>query len=210
MLIKIGLFIANTYRELATELWLHILNSASQVPRGISWKAKFGLNCIFHITLVTIVALAHLFPFQCEIVMDVVWKGEAWWGSIPENSEQAFKASQQWHLLQQSIGWRPKLTFLKFHKCSADEPMLSLSLLSHHLHFLSARHRQLTSSLPTGKNCFLQLIEHILRDVLGSAQPDAGVICLCQNPSPSSGTETESGFTLARQAMCLQFYGPGR
>lgn len=36
MLIKIGLFIANTYRELATELWLHIPNLASEVPSGVS------------------------------------------------------------------------------------------------------------------------------------------------------------------------------
>lgn len=36
MLIKIGLFIANIYGELATELWLHIPNLASEVPSGIS------------------------------------------------------------------------------------------------------------------------------------------------------------------------------
>lgn len=36
MLIKIGLFIADTYREQATELWLHIPNLASEVPHSAS------------------------------------------------------------------------------------------------------------------------------------------------------------------------------
>lgn len=38
MLIKMGLFIASTYRELATELWLHIPNLASEVPSGIPMR----------------------------------------------------------------------------------------------------------------------------------------------------------------------------
>lgn len=36
MSIKIGLFIANNYEELATELWLHMPDLALEVPSSVS------------------------------------------------------------------------------------------------------------------------------------------------------------------------------
>lgn len=48
MLIKIALFIANTYGEIATGLWLHIPNLASEVPTvslQVSCETRLGWNC---------------------------------------------------------------------------------------------------------------------------------------------------------------------